>query len=105
MISPNISMASMRLPMPTGPRGPTQPIRPQTSILEQTSALLNGGGGPTIPPRGQNEPQTSNSKSTPAGMKMTNFSIAAIMNNGQQNNDRNKLNQSKLEKSLGKIFI
>ena len=101
MISPNISMASMRLPMPTGPRGPTQPIRPQSSILEQTSALLNGG--PSTSLRGQVEAENSNSKTSPAGIKMTNFSIAAIMNNGQQQNtDRNKLNQTKLEQSLGK---
>jgi len=64
-------------------------------------------GGPSTSPR--SPVQTSNSKTTPAGIKMTNFSIAAIMNNSQQQQQQqqqlqrnNERLHSKLEQSLGK---
>ena len=86
MISPNISMVPLRLPMNGEPRGPAHKI----------------STGLSTSPRSSSEPHTSKSKTTPAKIKMTNFSIAAIMNNGQPNNEILKINQNKLEQSLGK---
>jgi len=94
--------SALRLPISGGgPRG--GPVRPMSG--EPTSALMTGG--PSTSPR--SPVQTSNSKTTPAGIKMTNFSIAAIMNNSQQQQQQqqqlqrnNERLHSKLEQSLGK---
>jgi hypothetical protein len=85
MISPNISMVPLRLPMTGGPRGTTNQISAGLAL-----------------PASLSEPQISNSMTIPAAMKMTNFSIAAIMEDEKPSNEIIKINQ--LEESLGKEF-
>lgn len=90
MISPNLSMAptSLKLPIVTGPRnGPGLQIRP--SLL--ASDNLSKSPSPTP------ADTTHTSKSGKSVVKMTNFSIAAIMNSNEQHKQVH-------HKNLGKIW-
>ena len=83
MISPNISMVppSMRLPL-NGTRTGGHQVR-TSDVVASTS-----------PPVSTQSSTSTKSASTQAGIKMTNFSIAGIMNNAQQNKDLTKLTQT-----------
>lgn len=100
MISPNLAMApsTIKLPMMNGSRStPTIQIRP--SMMDQSQSNQRDGM-PSSPLSGD----IPAPKSSHSGLKMTNFSIAAIMNDSQQEHSK-EINNKIYNHSLGKFLI